>query len=117
MNTVIIDGVAIKNPSNIDVGIFRLSKSGRLSSGKMTMEIIAQKRRIDLTWAAIRGTDLNQILDVLDANIFYNVQYVDPKDPDKLSTMIAYVGDINQTLHRTDGSRIWKNVTLPLIEQ
>lgn len=117
VRTVIIDGVQIKAPTDLKVGHFRLSKSGRVASGLMTMDIIAIKRRIDLTWAAISGKHLNVIIDVLDANTFYEVQYEDPKNVEGLTTMTAYVGDVNQTLFRSDGSRVWRNVTLPLIEQ
>jgi hypothetical protein len=114
---ITIDGTQIKSPTDLKIGIFRLSKAGRVSSGKMVMDIIAQKRRLDLTWEAIRGDHLNQILDLLDANTFYQVGYPDPKNPDAQTTITAYVGDINQTLFRTDWKRVWKGVTIALIEQ
>lgn len=114
---ITIDGTQIKSPSKLKPGIFRLSKSGRLASGKMTIDLIAIKRRIDLTWDAISGDDMAQILDLLDANVFYTVTFPDPKTPGAQATMKAYVGDINLDLFRNDGKRVWKGVTLPFIEQ
>lgn len=112
-----IDGVQIKSPTKLKHGKFRLSKSGRLSSGLMTMDIIAIKRRIDLTYAAISGREMQVILDLVDANVFYTIEFPDPKDPFKQSTMIAYIGDINLDYLRSGYDRIWKDVTFPFIER
>lgn len=112
-----IDGVQIKSPSDLKAGTFRLSKSGRLSSGLMVMDIIAQKRRIDLTWKAISGKHLNLIVDLIDTNTFYTIEFPDPKRGGEMATMVAYVGDVNQTLFRTDGKYVWTDVTLGFIER
>ena len=40
-----IDGVAIKRPSAFKISRYYLTKSGRLSSGKMTADIVAKKRK------------------------------------------------------------------------
>jgi hypothetical protein len=112
-----IDGTMIKSPTALKHGKFRLSKSGRLASGLMTMDIIAIKRRIDLSWEVISGKQMSNILDLLDANTFYTIEFPDPKDPFKQSTMTAYVGDVNLEYLRSDFDRVWKNITLPFIER
>lgn len=81
------------------------------------MDIIAQKRRIDLTWAVISGKQLNAIIDLLDAKVFYQVEFPDPKQGGATAIMVGYVGDLNMTLHRTDGACVWKDITIPFIEQ
>lgn len=119
MAVVKIDSTIIKQPHEVKIGVFRLSKSGRLSSGKMVMDIIALKRRVDLKWNSIRGKDLKSIMDLLNNNTFYTIEYPDPGTETGLASMTAYVGDINADWHRyeTDSTHIYKNVTLPFIEQ
>lgn len=112
-----VNGTQIKSPSTFKVGIFRLSKSGRLASGLMTMEIIAQKRRLDLTWEVISGSNLNAIIDILDSATFYSVEFPDPKINNFQNTLTMYVGDLNQELVKSVGDRVWKDVTISLIEQ
>ena len=114
---VTINGTQIKTPTELKVGVFRLSKSERLASGKMAMEIIAIKRRLDMTWAIISDTDLRQIMSILDAGVFYTVAYPDPKNGES-ATITAYAGDINQSAwQRLAGTRYWKDVSLSLVEQ
>lgn len=112
-----IDNITIKTPTELKVGVFRLSKSNRVASGKMVMEIIAIKRRLDLKWSIISDTDLQQVMGILDSGVFHTVEYVDPKSGET-ATITAYVGDINQTAWQKLGStRYWKDVALALIEQ
>jgi len=114
---ITLDGTTIKSPTGLKYGIFRLSKSGRLASGKMIMDVIAIKRRIDLTWASIQGNHLGDIIDLLDAKVFYTITFPDPKVAGGMASMSAYVGDVNLDFFRSDGNRVWKDVTLPFIEQ
>jgi hypothetical protein len=114
---ITIDGTPIKSPHDYKVSIYRLSKSGRLSSGLMVMDIVAKKRRLDLKWLSIKGSDLNNLITLLDANTFYTVSYPDPVNPTGQSTMTAYVGDISQVLFYSDNNRVWKDVSIALIER
>ena len=112
-----INSTPIKTPTELKVGVFRLSKADRTQSGKMVMEIIAIKRRLDLKWSVISDTDLQQMMNILDSGTFYTVEYVDPKNGET-ATITAYVGDINQSAWQKPGStRYWKDVSLALIEQ
>ena len=112
-----IDGTTIKTPTELKVGVFRLSKADRVASGQMVMEAIAIKRRLDLKWAVILDTDLQQIMNILDSGVFHSVEYVDPQNGES-GNITAYVGDINQVAwQRIGSSRYWKDVSLSLIEQ
>lgn len=114
---ILINSIQIKTPTELKVGVFRLTKAERLASGKMAMDVIAIKRRLDLRWEIIADTDLQQIMNILDGGIFYTVQYPDPKDGET-TTITAYVGDINQTAwQKLAGTRYWSDVSLALIEQ
>lgn len=114
---VLINGVQIKTPTELKVGVFRLSKAERLASGKMAMEVIAIKRRLDMRWEIIADSDLRTILDILKGKVFHTVQYPDPQNGET-ATITAYVGDINQAAwQKIAGTRYWKDVSLALIEQ
>lgn len=114
---VLINGIQIKTPTELKVGVFRLTKAERLASGKMAMEIIATKRRLDMRWEIITDADLQQILGILDSKVFHTVQYPDPQNGET-ATITAYVGDINQAAwQKITGTRYWKDVSLALIEQ
>ncbi|WDU82267.1 DUF6711 family protein [Caloramator sp. Dgby_cultured_2] len=111
-----INGITIKTPTDLKVGVFRITKSERTASGKMMMEIIAVKRRLDLRWEIISDTDLQTILNVLESKVFHTVVYPDPQKGEN-ATITAYVGDINMEAWQKIGNRYWREVSIALIEQ
>ncbi len=114
---MLIDSIAIKTPTELKVGTFRITKSERLASGKMVMEIVAVKRRLDLSYTIIRDTDLKQILDLLASKVFHDVVYPDPENGEA-AAITVYVGDTGQQAgQKVDGTRYWLDVSISLIEQ
>jgi len=112
-----IDGVKVKSPTDLKVGRFILSKSERTASGKMVMEIIAKKRRLDCKWSIIKGSELKTILDLLDSKTFHQVTYPDPQTGEN-TTITCYVGDINMTVFQPiNTDRYYTDVSIALIEQ
>lgn len=114
---LVIAGVEVAPPSELEFGEFDLVKAKRTASGRMTMEVIrAGVRRIDVTWRYLPDPALRTILDVLRANKpFFTVQY---EDGDSMGSMTAYAGDIRRIPgHKLHGVRYWKEVQVPLIEQ
>lgn len=112
---ITINGTTIKSPSNVEIGSYNLTKSGRVASGKMTMELIAKKTKLNITYEIISGLEMNVILAMIDSKaMFFNVSYV---DTNVVKTKKMYVGEINKTQFRTDGGWYWKNVTFNFIEQ
>lgn len=112
-----IDGVAIKRPSTFKISRYYLTKSGRLSSGKMTADIVAKKRKFFFTWEALDAPDLNKILNILwndDNKFFFDLEYVE-NNVTKNATV--YVGEMPTDLHKTGDVWVWKNVSINLIEQ
>ena len=53
-----IAGVTVKTPSELIVGRFDLTKSNRTASGKMMMEFIVAKRRMECVWKMLPDYDL-----------------------------------------------------------
>lgn len=111
-----IAGVQVAKPAEIKIGRFDLTKSQRTASGKMVMEVIATKRRVDVTWKMLPDSDLKQILDLLAAHKpFFMLQY---PDAGGTATMTCYAGDINTSLwHTVNGVRYWQEVSVAFIEQ
>jgi len=111
-----IAGTQVKAPTELKVGRFDISKSDRVASGKMVMEIIATKRRVDVVWKYIKDSDLQTIINTITANKpFFTLEYPDAGGS---KTMTCYSGDILTGLwHTKNGVRYWEEVTIPFIEQ
>ncbi len=113
-----INGVTIRTPTELKVGTFRISKSERTADGAMTMDIIAVKRRLDLTWSLITSADLQQIMSLLAPNqAFHTIVYPDPENGET-ATITAYLGDTGQEVgQQISGTRYWRDVQIALIER
>lgn len=112
-----INGITVKTPTFFRVGIFRItSNPERTVSGRMVMDIVAIKRRIDFGYELISDTDLAKILDTLESRTFHQVAYPDPQRGEN-AQITAYVGDINADAWQKIGNRHWRNISLALIEQ
>lgn len=112
-----ISGQTVRTPTELKVGVFRISKAERLADGSMAIDIIALKRRLDCCWQIISAPDLQHLLNILESKTFHTVEYPDPQNGEA-ATLTAYVGDINQAAwHRRDGVRYWRDVSISLIER
>jgi len=111
-----IAGVSVKAPTDLKIGRFDLTKSGRTASGKMVMELIATKKRVDITWKMLPDNELQKIIDTITANKpFFSLEY---PDAGGTKTMTCYAGDVVTSLwHTKNGIRYWEEVSIPFIEQ
>ena len=111
-----IAGTTVKTPTELKIGRFDLSKSGRTASGKMVMDIIATKRRVDVVWKMLTDSELEKIIDTIAANKpFFSLEY---PDAGGTKTMTCYAGDIVTSLwHTKNGIRYWEEVSIGFIEQ
>ena len=113
---IVIDGTPVAEPSDIELGVYRISRAERTSSGKMVMEVVAIKRSVTLKYEYIRESNLEQILNLLEARTFHSLQYPDPQGGTR--TITVYTGDIKEnTWYTIDGTRYWRDVTIGLVEQ
>ena len=111
-----IAGVSVKAPTDLKIGRFDLTKSGRTASGKMVMDVIATKRRLDFIWKILTDSELEKIIDTITANKpFFSLEY---PDAGGTKTMTCYAGDIVTSLwHTKNGVRYWEEISIPFIEQ
>lgn len=109
------NGELIKEPIDFEVQRFKLTKSGRLASGRMTMEIKAKKRKLLFKYPVLSGPDLELIASYVDGDMpFFKVTYL---ENDKEQTITVYSGALSYRKFRTDGKWYWKDVSFDLIEQ
>jgi hypothetical protein len=111
-----IAGTTVKAPTELKIGRFDLTKSSRTASGKMVMELIATKKRVDITWKMLPDNELQKIIDTITSNKpFFSLEY---PDAGGTKTMTCYAGDINTSLwHTKNGVRYWEEVSIGFIEQ
>ncbi|WP_256846908.1 hypothetical protein [Paenibacillus sp. Pae108] len=110
-----IDGAAIKTPTKFLIRRYNLTKSGRVASGKMTMEIIAQKREFNFEYSTIMGTELDNILNLImnPSKPFFTLAYM---ENGVSKSARCYAGAIPSDLLRSD-IWMWTDVNFSLIEQ
>ena len=111
-----IAGVSVKAPTDLKIGRFDITKSNRAASGKMMMDLIATKRRVDVVWKMLTDSELQTIIDTITANKpFFSLEY---PDAGGTKTMTCYAGDIVTSLwHTKNGVRYWEEVSIGFIEQ
>lgn len=112
---VSINGVSVKQPTDFSIERYDLTKSGRVASGKMTMELVAKKRKFLFSYEVMSGTDLDKIRSAIDTEkMFFPLVYIENGVEYHVQ---VYRGALKYRRFRTDGVWYWKNVQFDLIEQ
>lgn len=88
-----VNGVFIPDPSKLQWGIQSVSASnaGRSMDGKMHVELVTRKRKLELEWAGIDFAATAEILKAVKSETF-NVTFWDAEENKNL-TKTFYVGD------------------------
>ncbi|MNB69320.1 hypothetical protein D3C75_158480 [compost metagenome] len=112
-----INGGDVKVPSDFGYEYYNLTKSGRVASGRMTMDIIAQKRKFSFSYEVMSGAEMAKLKQLIfNPNVpFFSLEY---DDESGTNVAIVYSGAIKATRFRV-GEMGWyyKGVTFDLIEQ
>jgi hypothetical protein len=112
-----VNGTLIKQPQKPGLSHYNLTKSGRVASGKMTMDLVAKKKKIFCSYEVLSGAQLDQILALVDGpDMFFTVGYI---ENGVAKSFTGYVGEIKRTLHRGGGlgGWYWTDVGFDFIEQ
>jgi hypothetical protein len=112
-----INGVWIPDPSSLQWGIQSVSDSnaGRTSDGKMHVNLITRKRKLELEWAGVDFETASEILRAVNPETF-DVTYLDALTNTRL-TKTFYVGDRAAPVYSyTDGYRWYTNISFNIIE-
>jgi hypothetical protein len=110
-------GTAIMpTPSKLSVGVMDLSKAERSSKGKMIIERIATKKKLQISYSYLTGSQLSTLLQAL-APTYYDVTYLDPVS-NSFKTASFYCGDRNvDMVSFVDNVPKYENVSFDLIER
>ena len=117
MSNFTLNGRGIKNPSSFKIERYNVTNMERLADATMVGDLIAKKRKFYFTYDAIKGSDLDNILDAIweTDELFFTLQYVENNVPKRA---IVYSGAIPTELHSAKSADwVWKNVTFNLIER
>ena len=112
-----LNGRGIKNPSAFKIERYNVTNLERLADATMVGDLIAKKRKFYFTYDAIKGGDLDNILEAIweTDKLFFPLKY---KENGKSKSATVYVGSIPTELHSAKSKDwVWKNVTFNLIER
>ena len=112
-----LNGRGIKNPSAFKIERYNVTNLERLADATMVGDLIAKKRKFYFTYEAIKGSDLDNILEAIweTDKLFFKLGYM---DNGVRRTATVYSGAIPSELHSAKSKDwVWKNVTFNLIER
>ena len=112
-----INGVYIPDPSSLQWGLYTVSdqNAGRTTDGKMHVNLITRKRKLELVWTGVDFATTSEILQAVNPETF-NVTYLDALTNTRL-TKEFYVGDRTAPVYSYhDGYKWYSNVSFNIIE-
>lgn len=111
-----INGSQMPTPSDYKWGEMDLSKAERNARGTLIKEIIATKRKLEMSWKYLPNDELQQLLQAL-SNNFFDVEFVDPHD-NRTRTGTFYAGDRSVgALDYINGVPRWVDIKCNIIER
>jgi hypothetical protein len=115
---VLLDDIEVFPPSSIDPVPFYIELEERTASGKMAVEITAEKRRVSFSWELISFDDLKGILDALSTGVFHRWTYPDPRGGEAHTIVAKLDGAPSiKNFRVVGGVRYWKNVSMSIVER
>ena len=112
-----VNGVWIPDPSSLQWGLQTVSdqNAGRTTDGKMHVNLITRKRKLELEWAGVDFATASEILQAVNPETF-NVTYLDALTNTRL-TKEFYVGDRTAPVYSYyDGYKWYTNISFNIIE-
>ena len=111
-----INNVKIPVPSSYAPSIMDITKAERNSKGDMQIDLINKKYKLELSWNFLEQDDMTALLNALEANVTFQVEFIDPKSG-KPKTATFYKGDRSMgILDFINGAARWKDIKVNLIE-
>ena len=112
-----VNGTYIPDPASLQWGLMSVSdqNAGRTTDGKMHVNLIARKRKLELSWTGIDFETTSEILQAVNEETF-DVTYHDALTNSRI-TKTFYVGDRTGMVYSyTDGYKRYSNVNFNIIE-
>ena len=114
-----IDGVTMPDPAEITPtrNYLFAQKSGRMSNGTFSGDIIAKKWTLQVTWTNLSEEQAASISSVIDSKTWHSVKFRSPKD-NAFITCIMYSSDLPFPVYSYATSDcVYQNLTITLVEQ
>ncbi len=114
-----IDGVTMPDPSEITVtrNYLFAQKSGRMSSGTFSGDIIAKKWTLQVTWTNLSEEQAASISSVIDSKTWHSVKFRSPKD-NAFITCTMYSSDLPFPVYSYAVPKAaYQSLTITLVEQ
>ena len=111
-----INNSNIPVPSSYSVSIMDITNAERNSKGDMQIDLINKKYKIELSWNVLKQNEMTALLNTLEANVTFKVEFIDPKTGNP-KTAIFYKGDRSMgMIDFINGVARWKDIKVNLIE-
>jgi len=112
-----LGGTTLPEPQGFEREWYKLVKAGRVASGKMTLEVIARKRKFTLSYNTLTGSDFATLVSVIDTNdAFLTFEF--PESDGSTSTCTVYTGALKSLFYmNTASKKLYKDISFALIEQ
>lgn len=113
-----INSKKVKAPTELSQSFEVLDKTERTMDGTMVVDIIGQKRKIEVSWEYMSQTDLALLVKETKSGSFVTVHYNDP-ETGELSSMTARARDLTYQPYYdwAKGQLIWKSVSVGFVER
>lgn len=110
-----VNGVDIPTPSEFTVGVQDISQAERVASGRIVIDRIATKIKLNMSWKYIPASALATLLTQID-NVYFDVEYLDPRTNTR-QTREFYVGDRTVGMYKyNNGNPIYIDIGFNFIE-
>lgn len=113
-----INGKTIKPPTEISFSFENLDKEERTLDGTMVVDLIAQKRKVDVSWEYLSKEDMAILSAETRNGVFVAVSYND-NSTGALTTMTARPQSLTYQPHFewAKNRLIWKSVSISFVER
>jgi len=110
-----VDGSIISTPSEFTVGVQDISQAERVASGRIVIDRIATKIKLNMKWSVLNADELATLLTAID-KVYFNVEYLDIRT-NSMQTREFYVGDRSAGMYTyRDGNPIYIDIGFNFIE-
>lgn len=115
---VYIDGIKIFTPSSIELVPVTVAKEAQTASGREVVDIIREKTSVTLGWEFIYYDKLKEILDILSTGVFHQWTFPHPRYGEVYTIIAKLQGQTRISNWRwVRGQRVWKNVSMSILER
>ena len=118
MAVLLVNGQEMPSPASMRVTVFDVSSTAdRNASGNVVIDRAGTKRKLELTWASLCGSELSRLLNAVGSEVFFTAEYPDPVTGG-MNSIVCYAGDRSTGILRMIGGQpVWTKIEMNWIER